>query len=65
MDWLFAHLQPTLVAYLVFIGGVLARWPGCSARPVPILTNLMQAERTGEASGMALHWSTSAPSSVR
>jgi hypothetical protein len=25
---------------------------------VPILTNLMQAERTGEASGMALYWST-------
>jgi O-antigen/teichoic acid export membrane protein len=25
---------------------------------VPILTNLMKAERTGEASGMALYWST-------
>jgi predicted membrane-bound spermidine synthase len=58
VDWLFAHLQPTLVAYLVFIGGVLCPLAWLLGQTVPILTNLMQAERTGEASGMALYWST-------
>lgn len=58
VDWLFAHLQPTLVAYLFFIGGVLCPLAWLLGQTVPILTNLMQAERTGEASGMALYWST-------
>jgi predicted membrane-bound spermidine synthase len=58
VDWMFAHLQPVLIAYLVFIGGVLCPLAWLLGQTVPILTNLMQAERTGEASGMALYWST-------
>ncbi len=58
VDWMFAHLQPVLIAYLFFIGGVLCPIAWLLGQTVPILTNLMQAERTGEASGMALYWST-------
>jgi spermidine synthase len=58
VDWLFAHLQPAPVAYLVFIGGVLCPLAWLLGQTVPILTNLMQHTRTGEASGMALYWST-------
>ena len=58
VDWMFAHLQPVLMAYLVFIGGVLCPLAWLLGQTVPILTNLMKAERTGEASGMALYWST-------
>ena len=58
VDWMFAHLQPVLVAYLCFIGGVLCPLAWLLGQTVPILTNLMQAERTGEASGLALYWST-------
>ena len=58
VDWMFAHLQPVLIAYLVFIGGVLCPLAWLLGQTVPILTNLMKAERTGEASGLALYWST-------
>ena len=58
VDWMFAHLQPVIVAYLVFIGGVLCPLAWLLGQTVPILTNLMKAERTGEASGLALYWST-------
>lgn len=58
VDWMFAHLQPTPVAYLVFIGTVLCPLAWLLGQTVPILTNLMHAERTGEASGKALYWST-------
>ena len=58
VDWMFAHLQPVLVAYLFFIGGILCPLAWLLGQTVPILTNLMTAERTGEASGMALYWST-------
>ncbi len=58
VDWMFAHLQPVIVAYVVFIGGVLCPLAWLLGQTVPILTNLMKAERTGEASGMALYWST-------
>ena len=58
VDWMFAHLQPVLIAYLIFIGGVLCPLAWLLGQTVPILTNLMKAERTGEASGMALYWST-------
>jgi predicted membrane-bound spermidine synthase len=58
VDWLFAHLQPAPVAYLVFIGGVLCPLAWLLGQTVPILTNLMKHARTGEASGMALYWST-------
>lgn len=58
VDWLFAHLQPVLVAYLFFIGGILCPLAWLLGQTVPILTNLMQHARTGEASGTALYWST-------
>jgi predicted membrane-bound spermidine synthase len=58
VDWMFAHLQPALIAYIVFIGGVLCPLAWLLGQTVPILTNLMKAQRTGEASGMALYWST-------
>lgn len=58
VDLLFAHLQPALVAYLFFIGGVLCPLAWLLGQTVPILTNLMHTQRTGEASGMALYWST-------
>ena len=58
VDWMFAHLQPVLVAYLFFIGGVLCPLAWLLGQTVPILTNLMKHARTGEASGLALYWST-------
>ena len=58
VDGLFAHLQPTPIAYLVFVGGVLCPIAWLLGQTVPILTNLMQHARTGEASGLALYWST-------
>ena len=58
VDWMFAHLQPALLAYLFFIGGVLCPLAWLLGQTVPILTNLMKHARTGEASGMALYWST-------
>ena len=58
VDWLFAHLQPPLVAYFFFIGGVLCPLAWLLGQTVPILTNLMKHMRTGEASGTALYWST-------
>ena len=58
VDWAFAHLQPTLIAYLLFIGGILCPLAWLLGQTVPILTNLMKHERAGEASGMALYWST-------
>ncbi len=58
VDWIFAHLQPALLAYLFFIGGVLCPLAWLLGQTVPILTYLMQHARTGEASGMALYWST-------
>jgi len=58
VDGMFAHLQPALFAYLCFIGGILCPLAWLLGQTVPILTNLMQAERTGEASGLALYWST-------
>ena len=58
VDGLFAHLQPAPIAYLAFIGGVLCPLAWLLGQTVPILTNLMRHERTGEASGIALYWST-------
>ncbi len=45
-------------AYLIFIGGVLCPLAWLLGQTVPILTNLMRAERSGEAAGRALYWST-------
>lgn len=58
VDTLFAHLQPTPVAYLAFVGGILCPVAWLLGQTVPILTNLMRDERVGEASGNALYWST-------
>ncbi len=58
VDWLFAHLQPALIAYFVFIGGILCPLAWLLGQTVPILTNLIKHARIGEASGMALYWST-------
>ena len=55
---LFTHLPPPWFAYLIFIGGVLCPLAWLLGQTVPILTNLMQHQRTGEASGTALYWST-------
>jgi predicted membrane-bound spermidine synthase len=58
VDGLFNELQPTWLAYGVFIGGVLCPLAWLLGQTVPVLTNLMKHLRTGEASGYALYWST-------
>ena len=58
VDGLFTYPQPAAIAYLFFIGGVLCPLAWLLGQTVPILTNLMKLERAGEASGMALYWST-------
>lgn len=58
VDGLFTQVQPTWLAYLVFIGGVLCPLAWLLGQTVPVLTNLMKHLRTGEASGYALYWST-------
>lgn len=58
VDGLFALVQPTGLAYLLFIGGVLCPLAWLLGQTVPVLTNLMKHTRTGEASGYALYWST-------
>ncbi|MEI8169766.1 MAG: fused MFS/spermidine synthase [Rhodoferax sp.] len=58
VDGLFAAVQPTGMAYVIFIGGVLCPLAWLLGQTVPVLTNLMKHTRTGEASGYALYWST-------
>lgn len=58
VDGLFTLVQPTGLAYLLFIGGVLCPLAWLLGQTVPVLTNLMKHTRTGEASGYALYWST-------
>ena len=58
VDGLFDLVQPTGLAYLIFIGGVLCPLAWLLGQTVPVLTNLMKHTRTGEASGYALYWST-------
>jgi predicted membrane-bound spermidine synthase len=55
---LFDHIQPVWLAYTVLVGGILCPIAWLLGQTVPALTNLMQTRRTGEASGMALYWST-------
>jgi len=45
-------------AYLIFIGAILCPLAWLLGQTVPILTNLMLAQRSGEAAGRALYWST-------
>jgi predicted membrane-bound spermidine synthase len=54
---IFAGSQPAF-AYLIFIGGILCPLAWLLGQTVPILTNLMLAQRSGEAAGRALYWST-------
>ena len=49
---------PAGIAYLVFIGAILCPLAWLLGQTVPILTNLMRAQRSGEAAGRALYWST-------
>lgn len=58
VDLIFDALQPAPLAYLVFIGAVLCPLAWLMGQTVPILSNLMKHERTGEASGYALYYST-------
>lgn len=57
VDAIFAG-APAVFAYLVFVCGVLCPIAWLLGQIVPILTNLMRAERSGEAAGRALYWST-------
>ncbi len=57
VNTIFAGTQPAF-AYLVFIGGILCPLAWLLGQTVPILTNLMLAQRSGEAAGRALYWST-------
>ena len=57
VDRIFAS-GPAGVAYLLFVGGVLCPLAWLLGQTVPILTNLMRVQRSGEAAGRALYWST-------
>jgi len=54
---IFAGAPPSM-AYLMFMGTVLCPLAWLLGQTVPILTNLMLAQRSGEAAGRALYWST-------
>ena len=58
VDLIFRAFDPPLLAYLAFIGAVLCPLAWLLGQTVPILSNLMQHQRTGEASGYALYYST-------
>lgn len=49
---------PAPLAYLTFIGGILCPLAWLLGQTVPILANLMRTQRSGEAAGRALYWST-------
>jgi predicted membrane-bound spermidine synthase len=50
--------RPPEIAYLVLVAGVLCPIAWLLGQTVPILSNLLQHERVGEASGQALYYST-------
>lgn len=58
VNGLFTHIESVWLAYTLLIGGILCPLAWLLGQTVPALTNLMQTRRTGEASGMALYWST-------
>ena len=58
VDQIFAAFNPPTLGYLVFITVVLCPLAWLMGQTVPILSNLMQHARTGEASGYALYYST-------
>ncbi len=55
---LFEHLTPAPLAYMVFVGGVLCPIAWLLGQTVPVLSNLMKHSHVGQASAMALYWST-------
>ena len=55
---LFDMARPAILAYLIYMLVVLCPIAWLLGQTVPILTNLMRHQRVGEASGMALYWST-------
>ncbi|MCM2288073.1 MAG: fused MFS/spermidine synthase [Sulfuritalea sp.] len=57
VNFIFAG-APAAFAYLIFIGAILCPLAWLLGQTVPILTNLMRAQRSGEAAGRALYWST-------
>lgn len=58
VDLMFNWLKPPEIAYLTLIAGVLCPIAWLLGQTVPILSNLLQRERVGEASGEALYYST-------
>jgi predicted membrane-bound spermidine synthase len=58
VDGLFTQVQPAWLAYLLFIGTVLCPLAWLLGQTVPVLTNLMKHNRSGEAAGYALYGST-------
>jgi spermidine synthase len=58
VEALFTHIRPALIAYLIFIIGVLGPIAWLLGQTVPVLTNLLRHERAGARSGAALYWST-------
>ena len=58
VEALFTHIRPALIAYLIFIVGVLGPIAWLLGQTVPVLTNLLRHERAGARSGAALYWST-------
>jgi predicted membrane-bound spermidine synthase len=57
VDWLFASM-PAGTAYLLVVTGILCPIAWLLGQTVPLLTNLAQAQRSGEAAGHALYAST-------
>jgi predicted membrane-bound spermidine synthase len=58
VDLIFSVFNPPTLAYLIFVATILCPLAWLMGQTVPILSNLMQHARTGEASGYALYWST-------
>lgn len=58
VNGLFEQVRPALLAYLLFVGGILCPVAWLLGQTVPILTNLLRHERAGARSGTALYWST-------
>lgn len=58
VDLIFSALAPPTFAYLCFIAAILCPLAWLMGQTVPVLSNLLQHERVGEASGYALYYST-------
>ena len=58
VDFVFDYFNPPTLAYLVLMAAALCPLAWLLGQTVPILTNLLQHERSGQASGFALYYST-------